>query len=61
MESGQQRSCVRFRDLAVQYLLIVIQNANQFNQNTGDSNEKLERGIRLKEALQVVSAVNTQK
>ena len=25
MESGQQRSCVRFRDLAVQYLLIVIQ------------------------------------
>ena len=36
-------------------------NANQFNQNTGDSNEKLERGIRLKEALQVVSAVNTQK
>ena len=35
--------------------------ANQFNQNTGDSNEKLERGIRLKEALQVVSAVNTQK
>ena len=22
MESGQQRSCVRFRDLAVQYLLI---------------------------------------
>ena len=25
MESGQQRSCVRFRDLAVQYFLIVIQ------------------------------------
>ena len=25
MESGQQRSCVRFRDLAVQCLLIVIQ------------------------------------
>ena len=25
MEPGQQRSCVRFRDLAVQYLLIVIQ------------------------------------
>ena len=25
MESGQQRPCVRFRDLAVQYLLIVIQ------------------------------------
>ena len=63
MESGQQRSCVRFRDLAVQYLLIQYcnTNANQFNQNTGDSNEKLERGIRLKEALQVVSAVNTQK
>ena len=61
MESGQQRSCVRFRDLAVQYLLIVNTNANQFTQNTGDSNEKLQRGIRLKEALQVVSAVNTQK
>ena len=59
MESGQQRSCVRFRDLAVQYLLIVIQMLT--NQNTGHSNEKLERGIRLKEASQVVSAVNTQK
>ena len=61
MESGQQRSCVRFRDLAVQYFSYCNTNANQFNQNTGDSNEKLERGIRLKEALQVVSAVNTQK
>ena len=24
MESGQQRSCVRFRDLAVQYLQIIV-------------------------------------
>ena len=64
MESGQQRSCVRFRDLAVQYLLIVIQmlTSSIKIQVTQYSNEKLERGIRLKEALQVVvSAVNTQK
>ena len=61
MESGQQRSCVRFRDLAVQYLLIVIQMLTSSIKIQVTVMKKLERGIRLKEALQVVSAVNTQK